>query len=174
MSWDPWFVHPAERHRQTSVVVARGRPAHLPDVPELIRAVIRAELTARQAMHTPARQQEEVIRMFDWSEYAPHSAAMVRWEEPGQQVVGVVQAIRTHVFTPERGPVPLLDIETDDGELVTVAVDKLDLRRQVVDAAPQVGDRIRIRFRDTERRPAGVAKLFDVQVRRAPSPDEPF
>lgn len=113
--------------------------------------------------------------MFDWSQFAPAASAMIRWETPGQQVVGTVAAIRTHVFAPERGPVPLLDLETDDGELVTVAVDKADLRRQIVDAAPQVGDRIRILFRDTERRPAGVAKLFDVQVRRAaPSSEEPF
>lgn len=109
---------------------------------------------------------------WDWSEWAVSDSPLVRWDTVGQQVTGTVTAIRTYEFEPGK-PVPILDLETDDGD-VSVSVDKVDLRRKIVEASPQVGDRVRITFVETVRRERGTLKVFDVQVRRAVPDDVPF
>lgn len=129
---------------------------------------------------------------FDWTVYSRSGGEIQKWETVGTAVVGNIVGIRTYEDpkktserrkkNPNAGPyiVPLMDIKTeqldDDGEQIvkTVFVDKVDLTRKVVDAAPQIGDRIRITFTGTEE--GGPMKFFNVELKsngqkHAPAPE---
>ena len=100
---------------------------------------------------------------FDWSPFAG-GGDFVKFEQIGDEVVGKIVAIRVHTFDPDKGPVPLLDLEPrGGGDTVTLAVDKVDLRMQVGALQPQVGDMIAAKFTGTEKTPNGTKKMFAVR-----------
>lgn len=117
---------------------------------------------------------------FDWNKFRSGGGEIQKWDTPGDQVSGTIVGLRTYEDTKKERTVPLIDVETSgrngDGEKVikTVFVDKVDLTRKVVDASPQMGDRIRITFTGTEE--GGPMKFFNVELRsngqkHAPAPE---
>jgi hypothetical protein len=114
---------------------------------------------------------------FDWTPYRGGSHDFAKFETEGDGVTGVIVAIRQHVFDADRGPVPLLDLEKEDGEIVTLSADKVDLRQQLADIGPQVGDKLRVKFTEWAKTPNGNRKkVFEVNHRageRKPHIPEP-
>lgn len=114
---------------------------------------------------------------FDWSEYAPDDD-LVRWTEIGQQVGGTITAITVEQL--QGGAFPVVTLESRDGTVHRVVIGPVDLRRQIVEVNPQVGDKVAIKF--VEARAIGKPqpmKLFAVKhepaVAREPvADDEPF
>ena len=117
---------------------------------------------------------------FDWDPFKGGSGEFAKFENVGDEVVGCIVAIRTHVFKEEKGPVPLIDLERQDsGEPVTLAVDKVDLVIKIADLAPQVGDMLAVKFVSTEKTPNGTKKVFAVKHKEGervefPEPREEF
>jgi hypothetical protein len=113
---------------------------------------------------------------FDWSRFAGGAGgAFVKFDEIGDSVTGHVVAIRTHTFDPKKGEVPLIDLEKDDGENVTLSVDKVDLAMQIPALNPQVGDKLRVKYVANEKTPNGTKKCFEIQHKagdRAPVVEE--
>lgn len=122
--------------------------------------------------------------LFDWGPHKGGSGEFVKFENTGDKVVGTIVAIRLHTFDEKKGPVPLIDLDTGAEDTLTLAVDKVDLRRQIGELEPQVGDKLGVEYVQNERTPSGTKKVFKIQhraaERKAPEPDldgysdEPF
>ncbi len=56
--------------------------------------------------------------------------------------------------------------ELEAGGMVTVNCGQANLKRNVLAAAPEPGDMLRISFTDTAKTPNGTAKLFKAQIAR--------
>lgn len=90
----------------------------------------------------------------------------VKWEEPGQQIVGdlvLVEAGQSLQGT----KVPQLTIRLDSGEEVIVTASQGQLKALILKEKPLPGDRVRIKFTNTEKRDGGkTLKLFELEVKR--------
>lgn len=100
----------------------------------------------------------------------------LKWETVGQSVIGTITAKRAG--TDFNGhPCPQMDINTDDGETVTLNAGQAQLKALILDANPQVGDRIAITFSGEEKVEKGMKKVFDVAVKAGdgttPAPSAP-
>ncbi len=113
---------------------------------------------------------------FDWKPFSGGSGVFVKFENIGDEVVGKITGLRVHDFGQGKGPVPLMDIERkNDGENVTLSVDKADLRPKVAELNPQVGDMIAVKYVEDQKipgRPQGM-KVFAVKWKMGerPAPD---
>lgn len=112
---------------------------------------------------------------FDWSPFVNSGGGdFVKFENVGDEIVGQIVEIRTHTFDEKKGPVVLVDMRPQaGGDLVTLAVDKVDLRVKVAQLSPQVGDLLAAKFTGTEKTPNGTKKVFAVKHKRA-EPADPF
>lgn len=121
-----------------------------------------------------------MVDKFDWTPHRGGSGDFVKFETIGDSVTGTIVAIREHTFDAAKGAVPLIDIAPRaGGEVVTLSVDKVDLKYKLAELEPQVGDDLRVRYADTERTPNGTKKVFTIDHRRAvpkpasePEPDD--
>lgn len=105
---------------------------------------------------------------FDWQPFKGGTGAFVKFEAVGDEIVGKIVGIRTHTFDVDKGAVPLLDMEPKDGgDLVTLSIDKVDLRYKLAELNPQIGDQLAVRYTGNERVANGVKKVF--AVRHKPS-----
>lgn len=103
----------------------------------------------------------------------------VKWEEAGQQVVGVIVAMDTvpdHFATDPANPTmqPRLTIMTDDGEQI-VTCSQAQLRSKVIEAHQtdglEIGDKIAIVYTGTENLAGGkTMKTFDVVTKSSDAP----
>jgi hypothetical protein len=108
---------------------------------------------------------------FDWNPFkGGGGGAFVKFESVGDEVVGTIVAVRTHDFGKGKGPVPLLDIDTGDGEPVTLSIDKVDLVRQMAEIGPQAGDKIAVKLTGYEQVANGTKKVFAVRHKPGDAP----
>lgn len=97
----------------------------------------------------------------------------VKWETPGQSVVGKVLGKGVGKDL-QGGDVPQMTIQLDDGSEVTVGASQAQLRAKLMEAKPNIGDRVKITFTHTEPRDKGkTLKHFEVLVKKgeAPTPE---
>lgn len=86
------------------------------------------------------------------------------WDEVGQVLAGDV--IGKSIDRDFNGnPAPGLVIRLDDGEEVQMTGGQAQLKAKLLEAAPQVGDRIQIKFTGEEKRQKGNLKTFEVKVK---------
>jgi hypothetical protein len=106
---------------------------------------------------------------IDWDERRREVAGgFVRWEEPGQVVEGRVLSIERSGFPDGRACITLT-IDTADG-VVQMSDGPRMLARLLADAAPEIGDTLRVEFLGvsiTTTPGRSPAKLFAVSVTRA-------
>lgn len=88
------------------------------------------------------------------------------WEEPGEVLTGdIIGKIIDKDFN--NNPCPGLTIRQDDGEEVRLTAGQAQLKAKLLEAKPQVGDRIKITFTGTTKRDGGkTLKEFDVAVKK--------
>ena len=88
-----------------------------------------------------------------------------KWENVGDEITGDV--VGKGKGTDLQGQeVPQIVVRLDDEREVTVTASQAQLRAKLMEARPQVGDRIRIKYTNTEKRDAGkTLKHFEVVVK---------
>lgn len=101
----------------------------------------------------------------------------VKFDSVGDEVEGVITAIRTHTFEGKDGIkiVPQLHLTLDDGEERTLTAGQVRLKAALVEQRPEVGDRIKVKLTQVEPRGGGkTLKHFDVVVTKGKAAgDEP-
>lgn len=105
-----------------------------------------------------------------WDKYANAGAAWAKFEEPGDQVVGTIKEIRDGKDF-NKNVCPELVLDDGNGGSLIVTAGQVVLRNRLIEAAPQVGDRVRITFTEYGEARGGFnpPKLFTVEVK----PGEP-
>jgi hypothetical protein len=106
---------------------------------------------------------------FPYEKYT-QSGDFIKFDEIGDQVVGVIKEVREgRDFN--GNPCPELVLELDDGEEKTVTAGQVRLKMQLAEKAPQVGDKIRITYSGVSKdaKPGRApAKEFTVDVKAGP------
>jgi hypothetical protein len=111
---------------------------------------------------------------FDWSKHATPNGAWVKFDNEGDKVVGRILNIREHIFDSDKGPVPIIDLDTGEEEPVSLSCAAVNLRGLMAELAPQAGDRIGVKLIGHERLPGRPQPLkkFDVRIlEKAPTKD---
>lgn len=110
---------------------------------------------------------------YNWDEFKT-TGGWITFENVGDTVVGTVNAIRTGKDF-NGNPCPELIIEDDDGEERTLTAGQVMLKRALAEQAPQVGDRIRIKYAGVGDAKPGKApaKLFEVAVKTGAGNTDP-
>lgn len=103
---------------------------------------------------------------FDYSKYATTQGAWVKFENVGDQVIGVIKEVRDG-RTFDGNPCPELVIEDEDGDERIITASQVKLGRIIVEKAPQAGNKIRITYSGVGDAMPGKAppKLFEVDVK---------
>lgn len=104
-----------------------------------------------------------------WSDFhAPGSGdypdKQFKFDTVGVSIAGTITNVRRAEF--DGKAVPELWIMTDDGEM-SVLCGQANLMTQLLEHRPLVGDRIAIVYTGQRKAKLGMAKLFDVVVKRA-------
>lgn len=102
---------------------------------------------------------------FDWSGF---KSDVWKPAQPGDSITGTVTSLE--VRDGRGGPVPVVVLETEPGEQVTVWGSPVDLRTQLAALEPNIGSYLRIRF-DGERHTgqASPMKLYTVSTPPRPA-----
>lgn len=94
----------------------------------------------------------------------------VKFENPGDKVVGTILDISVHTF-PDGKKAPKLVIRTDGGDERVLTAGQTMLLRRLAELRPDVGDRIAVLFERVEKRDGGkTMKVFQVEVARQGAP----
>jgi hypothetical protein len=105
---------------------------------------------------------------FDYDKYAG-SGEYVKFEDVGDQVIGVIKDIREgRTFNGD--PCPELVLEDDEGDERTVTAGQVRLKAALAEKRPQKGDRVRIVYSGVGEAKPGKAppKEFTVDVKQGP------
>lgn len=100
-----------------------------------------------------------------WSNLPRGGGDYFKFNDVGDSVAGTMTAKRAGTDF-NGNPCPELDIETGDGETVTLSAAQAQLKRLLMDANPQVGDRLSIVYTHDEKTTKGSnMKCFDVAIK---------
>lgn len=108
---------------------------------------------------------------IDYDKYV-QSGQYARFDNPGDQVVGVIKEDREGSDY-NGNPCPELVIEDDDGNEITVTAGQVMLKKALAEQRPGIGDKIRITYtgKSADAKPGRApAKLFTVEVKPGPHP----
>lgn len=96
-----------------------------------------------------------------------------RWEKIGAEVEGVVVNVGVGSYL-GGDAYPELTVRRADDKIKIVSASQSNLKRQLIELRPKVGDRLRIVFRaeGAARQGFNPVKLFDVAVEPGPAPAE--
>ena len=105
---------------------------------------------------------------FEYDRYVD-GGDFVKFENVGDQVVGVVKEVREGKDF-NGHPCPELVLEVEDGEEKTVTAGQVRLKAELAEKRPQMGDKIRITYSGVGDAKPGKApaKLFTVEVKEGP------
>src|SRR5262249_27866818 len=112
----------------------------------------------------PAARQED--RMNSTASQVPPNVERGTWihKQPGETLVGVLTDVEmaTSSFTGDAYPV--LELQLDGGDIVTVHCFRQVLQRQLRAKRPQIGDKLRIAYRGRAGEERDSAYLYRVSV----------
>ena len=103
---------------------------------------------------------------FDYDKYATNGGAYMKFENVGDQIVGVIKEVREgRDFN--GNPCPELVLEDDDGDERVVSAGQVLLKAALAEKAPQKGNKVRITYSGIGDAKPGKApaKLFTVDVK---------
>ena len=106
---------------------------------------------------------------WDAAPAAPTAGNYAKWETAGDNVVGTVTHVDPVGATTVKGvECPLVIVQTADGEDVSISCSQAQLWQKMLDARPEVGDKIAVQMTEVEKRPNGhTLKHFVVEVATA-------
>lgn len=112
---------------------------------------------------------------FDWSKHAAKTGEWVKFDQIDDKVVGRIVSIREHTFPGDDEATVIVDLDTGEDETRSLSCAALNLRQQMADLNPQVGDKVGVKFVGTQKLPGRPQpmKLFDVRVMERAKPPEP-
>jgi len=93
------------------------------------------------------------------------SGDFAKWDSVGDEITGDVIGKGVGVDF-NGGACPQIVVRRDDESEVTVTAGQAQLKAKLLEAKPQVGDRIKIAFTGTEKADKGDKKLFEVNVKK--------
>lgn len=94
----------------------------------------------------------------------------VKFENVGDSVAGVVNAVRAHRFD-DGSVAPQVLVTTDDGEERTITAGQVRLKAELATQRPEPGDHIKVTFTEVEKRSGGkTLKHFAVEVTHGGKP----
>lgn len=99
-----------------------------------------------------------------WDDIPNTSGPFVKWENPGDSIIGTVTGIGTGTDM-NGNTVPEITLTTDDGDDAILSASQAQLKAKLFDLRPQVGDRLSVVFTSLEKRALGSLKCFDVAVK---------
>lgn len=109
--------------------------------------------------------------MSEWDNApaAPTGGNYAKWENVGDSVVGLVTHVDVSGATTVKGePCPLVIVALDSGDTVSISCSQAQLWAKMLDARPEVGDRLAVKLSGVDSRPNGhTLKEFDVEVKSA-------
>lgn len=107
---------------------------------------------------------------IDYDKYT-QSGLYAKFENPGDQVVGVIKIAR-EAKDYSGNPCPELVLEQDDGSEITVTAGQVMLKQALAEKRPQEGDKVRITYSGVGDAKPGKApaKLFTLDVKEGPHP----
>lgn len=113
--------------------------------------------------NTKQRNENQDMAQDEWDNLP--SGNFAKWENAGDTIVGDV--IGRGIGQDLNGnDVPQIIVREDGGNEITVTCSQAQLKAKMLEARPQVGDRVKIEFTKTEKREAGkTLKHFEVTVR---------
>lgn len=101
-----------------------------------------------------------------WSDEDLQLGTYVKFEKAGDTVSGGITAMEKTSFTDSKTGkvkiVPQLSITTDEGDEVILTAGQVDLRIQLLEARPRVGDHIYVELLNQPK--PGEQKKFNVQI----------
>lgn len=101
----------------------------------------------------------------------------VKFENPGDRIVGTITAIRKHRFD-DGNVVPQIHLKDEDGEDRTLTAGQVRLKAVLAEQRPEVGDTLTVVYERAEKRAGGkTLKHFAVTVERGgakPADKPPF
>lgn len=106
-----------------------------------------------------------------WDKYANAGSQWATFKEVGDHVVGTIRIIRDGKDF-NKNPCPELVLDDGNGGSVIVTAGQVMLRNALIEAAPNVGDRVRIMFTGLGEARGGFnpPKLFTVEVKEGEAP----
>lgn len=94
----------------------------------------------------------------------------VKFENVGDSVSGIVNAVRAHRFD-DGSVAPQILVTTDEGEERTITAGQVRLKAELATQRPEPGDHITVAFTDVEKRSGSkTLKHFSVAVNRGGKP----
>jgi hypothetical protein len=112
---------------------------------------------------------------MQWDKYANAGTRWWKPENPGDEIVGTIRIVRDGTDY-NKNPVPELVLDDPAGGSVIVTASQVMLKRALIEAAPQEGQRVRIIYTGNGEAREGrqAPKLFTVDVKPGEAPtDEP-
>jgi hypothetical protein len=104
--------------------------------------------------------------MSVWDEIGADSGEYVKFDRIGDSVVGTITSLGVKTWD-DGSKAPQLGLDTEDGPK-TLTAGQVRLKLALAEQRPEVGDRIRVRLSDIEKRQGGrTLKHFEVDVQRA-------
>ena len=105
---------------------------------------------------------------IDWDQFSS-GGTFVKFDVKGSTISGTVTSVR--IGTDYNGnPCPVIDLETSDGPR-TVTCGQANLRSQISELKPKVGDDLTITYKGDEKAALGTKKIFVIKhdtVAKAP------
>ena len=98
---------------------------------------------------------------------APTAGNYAKFVDAGDNVIGTVTHVDpTGATTVKGAECPLVQVDTGDGEPVSISCSQAQLWQQMLEARPEVGDKIAVQMTQVENRPNGhTLKHFTVEVK---------
>ena len=162
--------HVPHRRPATGVAVVGGSLRRLGRPARRDRGGVRAAVP--EDVNQPSNQQEEEHMTTTpdnvWDAFTPPGSGDFpdphKFDTMGSAIAGTIINIRRAEF--DGKAIPELWITTDDGDR-SVLCGQANLMAQLLDLRPNVGDRIAIVYTSQRKAKLGMAKLFDVSLKRA-------
>lgn len=103
----------------------------------------------------------------EWSDIPAGGGNYAKWAEVGDTVAGEITS-KFRGTDMQGNPCPAIVVRADDGSETTISASQAMLKAKMIEASPQVGDRIKVAFVRLEKRDGGkTLKHFEVTVKKA-------
>lgn len=98
---------------------------------------------------------------FSWDEFKTEGA-FVKFETVGDSIAGTVTDVRPGTDF-NGNPCPELELTTPDGEVRILSCGQANLKHQMLEIRPNVGDTLVVTYSHQEKAALGMRKMFKIE-----------